>query len=233
MKLDWEGCFNVRDLGGLKRRPGGTTPRGQLIRADSLDHLTTRGWDALLEYGVRSLVDLRNNDELDSLYSTPAEVTRFHLPLDGRENRKYWSRWEGRWEFGTPLYYSSHLQHMPERSHQALQALVQAPPGGVLFHCGLGRDRTGLLALLALYLWEVEIEEAIQDYLTSRPGVEALQKARGQTDHLRLIDEGLAAAGLCLAETIRTFLTALPPLGVSRAEFQARFPMDSRMRFSS
>jgi len=32
--LDWDGCFNVRDLGGLRTVGGGETRRGALVRAD-------------------------------------------------------------------------------------------------------------------------------------------------------------------------------------------------------
>jgi hypothetical protein len=42
--LDWEGCFNVRDLGGLRTRDGQETRRGRVVRADALDGLTAAGW---------------------------------------------------------------------------------------------------------------------------------------------------------------------------------------------
>ena len=44
--LDWEGCFNVRDLGGLRTRDGRTTRFGRIVRADALDGLTEAGWAA-------------------------------------------------------------------------------------------------------------------------------------------------------------------------------------------
>ena len=39
-QLDWEGCFNVRDLGGLPTADGRETRRGELVRADAVDRLT-------------------------------------------------------------------------------------------------------------------------------------------------------------------------------------------------
>jgi protein tyrosine/serine phosphatase len=225
LQLRWEGCFNVRDLGGLRLRSGGTTPMGQLVRADGLDQLTAVGWAALVNHGVRTIVDLRNSDELHSLYCPPSQVRRLHLPLDGQEDRAFWSAWESSWQFGTPLYFEPHLRHMPERSRAALRALIEAPAGGVVFHCSLGRDRTGMLALLALSLWGVEEEEAIADYHRSRPGVQALLRARGLPDHQALIQAQLARSGHCLSQVIRNFLAAAPLLGVSPAEFQRRFPV--------
>ncbi|MEJ7655382.1 MAG: tyrosine-protein phosphatase [Chloroflexia bacterium] len=38
--LDWDGCFNARDLGGLSTARGRRTRWGAVVRSDSLDHLT-------------------------------------------------------------------------------------------------------------------------------------------------------------------------------------------------
>jgi hypothetical protein len=46
--LAWDGCVNVRDLGGLPLNGGGETQFGVVVRADSVRGLTERGWQALL-----------------------------------------------------------------------------------------------------------------------------------------------------------------------------------------
>lgn len=72
------------------------------------------------------------------------------------------------WENGlveTALYYIPHLAAMPERAGAALSAIVSAPPGGVLFHCMGGRDRTGMIAMLLLSAIETETDEIVHDYL--------------------------------------------------------------------
>jgi hypothetical protein len=61
--LEWEGCDNVRDLGGLPTAGGGETVRGRIVRANNLDLLTRDGWQALWDYGVRTVIDLRNQEE--------------------------------------------------------------------------------------------------------------------------------------------------------------------------
>lgn len=63
------------------------------------------------------------------------------------------------------MYYREHLRQMPERAAEALEAIVSAPEGGVLFHCKSGRDRTGLIALLLLSAVDTEPEEIVKDYL--------------------------------------------------------------------
>ena len=57
--LSWDGCVNVRDLGGLLTESGGRTRPGVVVRADNIRRLTTAGWERAVGYGVRRVVDLR------------------------------------------------------------------------------------------------------------------------------------------------------------------------------
>ena len=70
------------------------------------------------------MLDLRNSDERARTRSRS-----LHLPPDGTEDPEFWQNWGQRWEFGTPLYYFSHLDRMPERSLRVLEAPAEAPPG--------------------------------------------------------------------------------------------------------
>jgi len=74
-ELAWEGCLNVRDLGGLPTQDGAETRYGRVVRADSVRQLSEAGWKAVADYGVRTVVDLRGDYELRD--DPPAE-----LPLD-------------------------------------------------------------------------------------------------------------------------------------------------------
>ncbi|HEX7299288.1 MAG TPA: tyrosine-protein phosphatase, partial [Solirubrobacteraceae bacterium] len=74
-RLQWDGCANVRDLGGLRVSGGGETRWGALVRADAVDRLTADGWSALEAHGVRTVIDLRNDDELgEDVAPRPAGV---------------------------------------------------------------------------------------------------------------------------------------------------------------
>ena len=46
--------------------------------------------------------------------------------------------------------------------------VMGAAPGGVLFHCSAGKDRTGTLSAILLTLAEVPEETVIKDYLLTR-----------------------------------------------------------------
>ena len=170
--LLWDGCANVRDLGGLRTCDGGEVRRGAIVRADALDRLRAGGWAALEAHGVRTVIDLRNDDELGTdAAPRPAGLTTLHLPLDGVEDTEFWKDWHGRPEFGTPLYYRAFLDHFPERTAAVFTAIARAEPGGVAVHCGIGRDRTGLIAIMLLTLAGVGPEEIAADYALSEERV--------------------------------------------------------------
>ena len=64
--LRWEGCFNVRDLGGLEISDGRQIRWGALVRSDIPSRLSENGRAALVAHGVTSIVDLRFVDEVAS-----------------------------------------------------------------------------------------------------------------------------------------------------------------------
>ncbi len=74
--LVWDGCVNVRDLGGHPTEGGRETHYGRIVRADTVRTLSEEGWRALLDYGIRTVVDLRTDRELEE--DAPAELPVRH-----------------------------------------------------------------------------------------------------------------------------------------------------------
>jgi protein tyrosine/serine phosphatase len=181
--LAWDGCFNVRDLGGLPTTDGRITRWGALVRADALDGLSEDGWAALAAHGVRTVIDLRNDDERGAdAAPRPASITTVHIPLDVNEDREFCSVWQSGPQFGTPLYYGPHLNRFPERSATVVAATARAGLGGVAFHCGGGRDRAGQISMLLLALVGVSADVIADDYVLSYERLPARCTARGEED---------------------------------------------------
>lgn len=103
---------------------------------------------------------------------------------------------------GTPLFYRPFLDRKTERCAAVIRALAATPPGGVLFHCAAGRDRTGLVALLLLALVDVKPEAIVEDYELSITALPALLTRMGIEDRGPSIESVLARRGA----TVRTAL---------------------------
>lgn len=176
-----DGLYNGRDLGGLPLRGGGTTPSGRFFRSEGVDRLTPDGWRALHDAGIRTIVDLRAPSETTKDTGTrPDWLTTVVVDHDGLDDEP--SFWTAYWDtglVGTPLYYGPHLAELPERTGAALRAIARAEPGGVLFHCAGGRDRTGIVALALLTIAGVEPEAVVADHLVTVENAPALMESIG------------------------------------------------------
>jgi protein tyrosine/serine phosphatase len=176
--LAWDGCRNVRDLGGLRTSDGRTTRRGAVVRSDTPARLTDAGWSALYEYGIRTIVTLRTHgmveDELNFTSPYP-DVLTIDAPIEDVTDMEFVRQCVSTNLWGTPLYFKDALRRWPEKHAAVISAIAQAQPGGVLFHCIRGNDRTGIISLLLLTLADVSPDDVIADYeLSPDPDRDAL-----------------------------------------------------------
>ena len=195
-ELAWEGCLNVRDLGGHATIDGRETRYREIVRADSVRQLTDAGWRALVDYGIRTVVDLRGDHELhdDPPGELPVDVV--HVPFM-EANEQEWREIETEidatratapdFPTSTRDVYMIFLGRFQENVAASLRAVARATEGGVVVHCVGGKDRTGLLCAFLLHLAGVGIEEIAADYALSeerlRPRHEAwLAEAETETE---------------------------------------------------
>jgi protein-tyrosine phosphatase len=174
--LAWDGCLNVRDLGGHTTLDGGETRFGAIVRADSVSQLSEAGWEALTAYGVRTVLDLRGEHERDDDPPGDLPVEVLHVPfMEASE-----AEWEEIAEeiegaadaapdvtASTRDVYLIFLERFGANVAAALRAVADAPDGGVVVHCVGGKDRTGLLVAFLLHLAGVSNEEVADDYALS------------------------------------------------------------------
>jgi protein-tyrosine phosphatase len=176
--LPWEGCTNVRDLGGLRTANGGMTRAGAIVRSDTPAKLTAAGWSALHAYGIRTIITLRTHGmQEDELNITPPypDLVTVQAAIEDVTDMEFRNKWASSELWCTPLYYHDALRRWPERHAAVISAIAQAQPGGVLIHCVRGTDRTGIIAVLLLALVGVPLDEIIADYeLSPDPERDAL-----------------------------------------------------------
>jgi protein-tyrosine phosphatase len=207
--LRWEGTFNVRDLGGIPTAGGGGTRWGAVVRSDGIDSLTADGWAALQAHGIRTIIDLRNEEEVKPSLPRPEGVDLTRVPLDALVGKEWWDDW-GHLD-GTPLFFRPHLEFRPHAAAAAVTAVARARPGGVLVHCGAGRDRTGLVALLLLALAGVAPEDIAADYELSSSRLAALWAHLDRADEQTGIDRILARQGTTAREALMATLAWFNP----------------------
>lgn len=158
--LAWDGCVNVRDIGGLPTDDGGEIRPRVVVRADSIRGLTETGWQALLDYGVAVAIDLRSDDELQQDPDREAPIPVVHIPIDPNEA-------PAAFQFPTMREgYEALLEHFPQAFAQAIET-VATSDGTVVIHCAGGRDRTGIAVALMLRLAGVDADDIAADHALS------------------------------------------------------------------
>lgn len=159
--MTWGELHNVWDLGGLPAADADTA-RGRVFRSPRLDDLDAAGWDALLASGVRTIVDLRNDDEVAPL-ALVAGVTVHRRPVEDQAHEAFMAGWG--LLLNSPESWLPTLRFFPEKVVAALRAVAEAPEDdAVLVHCAGGRDRTGLISAMLLQLAGTAREGIVTDY---------------------------------------------------------------------
>lgn len=163
-----EGVHNARHLGGHPTASGQPTIAADLVRSGSLHELTPAGMDALRDRGVRAVVDFRSAVERD-LHPTP-DLSGHGITVVGApvfENDALPDSLAQRDRYpGHAAIYRDFLT-MGGEAWRALCETIAASEGGVLFHCSVGKDRTGVAAALLLELAGAPDDRIVADYARS------------------------------------------------------------------
>jgi len=167
--------YNVRDLGGFATKDGQITAFGRFLRADAPVRLDADDLHKLLDYPVRTVIDLRCPNELNGLpyiLRDQPNINYFHIPLLGPDLDKAMASVKlidsNGEKVGLPDLYIHLLEHSQNTLGQVFKCLANADPNGAsLFHCSHGKDRTGLVAALLLLLAGVADKEIIDNYQIS------------------------------------------------------------------
>jgi protein-tyrosine phosphatase len=200
-RLVWDACLNVRDLGGLSCG-GSTIARGRLVRASIIGTLGATGRDAARAHGVRTVIDLRGDDEVAE---TPSPYR------DGMVYRRV--------PFTSArmmaLHNAARDGALPEELRliavaggglaDAVGALADAEPGIVL-HCSAGRDRTGIVIAILLAAIGVPDEEIVADYVASDEAlVDEYERFKAANpERAADVDDGIAKRAWVMEQVLAT-----------------------------
>jgi len=212
--IHFEMATNFRDLGGYPSALGGEVRRGMLFRAGRLDRMTASDRELFDQLGIRTVFDLRRDDEREQ---APDPMPTVHLCLMSRVQANQPVRDPATMvdhdhgvQFLRDLY-TGLLAHASAELGTLFTTLAQPDAMPTVFHCAVGKDRTGLVAALVLTWLGVDRELVLDDFEASDGHI-----GQRQRDELvrRMADRGIgpeAAAGV-LGATRESMQIALDEL---------------------
>ena len=199
--IDVEGVDNMRDLGGYGLKQGLIYRCGRLSEEDGKDKITEQGKKTMLEdLHIKSEVDLRRDDEFGNITVSPLgeSVKYLHLPMVyGGNNIATYKGVYQEIEYNNPARIKEFFTFLSNENNYPL-----------LFHCSIGKDRTGCLAYLLEGLLGVSEENLYRDYLFSNfSEIGSICKVKDITGSNRYGQTIKGYEGETIQEKITNFLT--------------------------
>ena len=155
-----ESIVNCRDLGGYPSKYG-CTKFGRFIRCGTVSRPTDNDIKALKELNISAVVDLRGDfefndqsNDMERLTENINHVSLYELNVAEAKNVK----------MTLSEVYEFIVDNYKENIGKALKVIAEAPEGAVLYHCFLGKDRTGILTLMLLTIAGVDEDDIVADY---------------------------------------------------------------------
>jgi protein-tyrosine phosphatase len=222
---------NARELAGLPTSGGGTLASGLLFRSDALAALTDEGLQALADFRIGTVIDLRTDGERSraadrlpddgsvTLLTLPMqggamdEMVKQLLPAAGGVGLSVTQVAEVLKQVPTleELYIAILEASAPQFATIARTVLVSSRTDrpGVLFHCTAGKDRTGLAAAILLLVAEVPRQAIVTDYTQTEKNL-----ARGFAEALTAL---ITSLGVPLTPALKTLATESPASAIETA----------------
>lgn len=204
------GIYNLRDLGGYPTANGATIWR-RALRADSLHRLDQTAMAQLRTIGCKTVIDLRNTDELrdqaNPFAKGLADVEYHNISLFAALDPTRPGLQEA--ENLLLALYCQALDECAENFVQVMRLLARAE-GTVLFHCTAGKDRTGMISAFLLLLAGTPHSDIVADYaLTSQYSPQMFAALRAEMEAAGKTFNHASPLLLSDAETMEAFLEHL------------------------
>lgn len=187
--IKFEGILNFRDLGGYKARGGRTVAWRRIFRSAEMMNMTGDDFRRLTqEIGLTSVIDLRSSLERDNHgigRLSEARIKYHHVSFssDGGDRKSDQLRYTDFKNMGEFYVKLVQVQGFGSRIVEALEIIAEPGNHPLVFHCAIGKDRTGILAGILLSALGVGEKDIIADYTMSAPHVLViLERLKGKPE---------------------------------------------------
>ena len=168
-EINFEGIINFRDLGGYRAKNNRTVAWRRLFRSGYLHPMTAR--DSLRlkeEFKLTSVIDLRRKKDdhqtKEKNLLDNAGIMYFNTPFISFSKEEQQLNFSQMGE--AYLFRISHKEY-GKSIISALEIIADSANHPLLFHCGAGKDRSGLVAAFTLSVLGVTEDDIIADYILS------------------------------------------------------------------
>lgn len=167
------GAKNIRDLGGILNKEGLSISNKKILRGDNLSKLTPEDIKILVdEYNLHTIIDLRTDEEIAEAEDVKiSNVKYIHIPLFTGQvvgithKRKTDLTTNAIPNLNTLYKYMVSNEYSILQLKRVLYEIMNENNYSILFHCTEGKDRTGIVAMLILYMLDVDMKVIMEDYL--------------------------------------------------------------------
>ena len=170
--LEIEGTYNVRDVGGYRTLDGRRTRWKTFLRADDLHGLPPASQRTLIDYGIRTVIDLRTPSETEqapNVFAGSPEVAYYHQNAYGDGPPPEVadpSESPGAAQRLVNIYVAM-LDHKQPQVRRTLATLAAPGVLPAVVHCASGKDRAGRITALVLGIAGVPADTIAEDYALS------------------------------------------------------------------
>ena len=175
--IDFESVPNFRDLGGYRTQDGRAVAWRRLFRSADLQSMSRLDIARIKEdIRPRTVIDLRTPRELTKQreISLLDEVgARYHnVPLQPASPdyvKQETERFHDATDLGELYLYRIRQPKFGQGLVDSLELIADCNNHPLVFHCSMGKDRTGVLAAMLLTAAGVIDEDIVHDYALSAP----------------------------------------------------------------
>lgn len=165
--LPLKGTQNTRDLGGYITKDKKITKYKEFIRSSSLSIITNEDIDFLIKYGIKTVLDLRSEEEVKEKPSKLKNIDGikyYNVPLSVKDMQADITKEDGYFDM-----IQGYIKRLSNKKaiKDIFDIISNNLNGGLIFNCTAGKDRTGIVSMLLLGIANISLKDIVANYQVS------------------------------------------------------------------